>query len=259
MSIYQHFRTHEHPFVDQVLSWVDQVEHRYTVHLSDFLNPREQQIVESLIGSTNETVQFAFFGGYETSERKRAVIAPYYEVIDQQDFEVTVLGANYPNKFVHLEHPDVLGAFMSLGIDRKKIGDIVVLEDYIQFFITSDLAAYVQLNLKQIKQAPIKLQEKSYHDIVNSKEVWIESHQTVSSLRLDILIKEIYRMSRKDATALIKANRVKVNFTDVDDPSIKLMEQDMISVRKYGRSKLIKIGSTTRKDKIKIITARLKI
>src|SRR5699024_7438755 len=109
--------------------------------LSDFLNPREQQIVESLIGSTNETVQFAFFGGYETSERKRAVIAPYYEVIEQQDFEVTVLGANYPNKFVHLEHPDVLGAFMSLGIDRKKIGDIVVLEDYIQFFITSDLAA----------------------------------------------------------------------------------------------------------------------
>lgn len=60
MSIYQHFRKHEHPFVDQVLSWKEQVMRSYVPYQSDYLDPRDQQIVESIIGTTNEDVQFAF-------------------------------------------------------------------------------------------------------------------------------------------------------------------------------------------------------
>ena len=53
MSIYQHFRKHEHQFVDQVLSWKEQVERTYTSYITDFLDPRERKIIANLIGSSN--------------------------------------------------------------------------------------------------------------------------------------------------------------------------------------------------------------
>ena len=100
MSIYQHFRKFEHVFVDQVLSWMVQVERTYTPYITDFLDPREQQIISSLIGANHDDIQFAFFGGYEGSERKRACIAPIYEEIQEETFGVTLLEGRYQQKFI---------------------------------------------------------------------------------------------------------------------------------------------------------------
>lgn len=54
MSIYQHFRKEEYPFIDQVLQWKDEAEERYSVKLTDFLDPREQDIAQSIIGKDSE-------------------------------------------------------------------------------------------------------------------------------------------------------------------------------------------------------------
>ncbi len=259
MSIYQHYRKHEHAFVDQVLQIKEKVEQSYTHYLSDFLDPREQQIVASLIGTQQDDIHYGFCGGNDTTERKRAVIAPFYEEITQDTFEIVLLEAAYPEKFVRLEHPDILGAFMSLGIDRKKIGDIIVLEDRFQFLLVKDLAGFVQMNLTGVKQATIRLQEKRLTALGKHETEWIEKSHTVSSLRLDIITKEMYGLSRKVAVDLINAKRVKVNFTEVTDPAVPLLENDLISIRGYGRGKLVEIGGTTRKDKIRITTARMKV
>src|SRR5690625_6844211 len=81
MGIYQHFRKEEHPFIDQVLSWKEDVERTYRYRLTDFLDPREQQIIESIIGTNNEELQLVSYGGGKYSERKRVIIAPFYEEI----------------------------------------------------------------------------------------------------------------------------------------------------------------------------------
>ena len=50
MSIYEHFRPDEVVFVDKVLEWKQAAEY-HQVKLTDFLDPRQQQIVnEQLIG-----------------------------------------------------------------------------------------------------------------------------------------------------------------------------------------------------------------
>src|SRR5699024_7817397 len=221
VSIYQHYRKHEHPFVDQVLSWMEQVENTFVPYVTDFLDPREQQIVTTVIGANHDVIKFTFFGGSEEAERKRAVIAPFYEAVQESDAKVILLNATFPAKFVSLSHSDVLGAFLSLGIERKKIGDINVLQDELQLFIAA------------------------------KKEDWAQRSNTVSSLRLDVLVKENYKMSRKDDHTLIQANKVKINHTDVDNPATQLLEGDLISVRKYGRSKLVEESGKTRKDKHK--------
>jgi len=258
VNIYQHYRKHEHPFVDQVLSWMEQVESTYVPYVTDFLDPREQQIIATVIGSNHDVIQYDFFGGHAKAERKRAVIAPFYEDIMQKDFQVILLAAAYPAKFVSLSHSDVLGGFLSLGIERKKIGDINVLQDEVQFFIAEELEDYVRLNLTQIKKASIQLKKKPVGESEIANDEWIHRAHTVTSLRLDVLVKEIYKMSRKDAHALIQANKVKINHTYVDDPAVFLMEGDLISVRRFGRSKLVEIGGKTRKDKYKITAAVLK-
>src|SRR5690625_301451 len=160
MSIYQHFRKHEHPFVDQVLSWKEQVENTYTSYLTDFLDQRERQIVSSIIGTSNEDVTFSFFGGGEHAERQRGIVAPFYETIVKEDFAINLLEASFDKKFNRLKHRDILGAILSLGIDRKKIGDIVVDADKFQIIVTDELASYIMMNLTKIKHARVHLHEQ---------------------------------------------------------------------------------------------------
>lgn|SRR5690625_1113159 len=258
MSLYQHYREEEHLFVDQVLSWKEQVESTFIYKISDFLNPREQKIVKQIIGETNEDIQVKFFGGNEHTERKRAIIAPFYEIIEEESFELAVLEGRYNAKFLNLEHRDVMGAFLSLGIDRKKLGDIYVADGMIQIVTSDDLVPFVLANFTSVKNANIKLQKISLSKLKVEEADWKVFERTVPSLRLDAVIKEIYNLSRKDASTLIEQGRVQVNHKITEDTAYALDLEDLISVRGKGRSKLIEENGLSRKGRNRITVAILK-
>lgn len=255
-NIYQHFRKEEQPFIDQVLSWQEGVERTYLAKLSDFLNPREIKIYQSLIGKNEEFV-LSFFGGDEGRERKRALLAPYYEQPVPEDFQIILMEAVYPEKFVSLSHRDIMGAFLSSGIKRKKLGDIVVRDGKIQILVTADIAGYVQVNLTSIKKATVTFEEKPLKELMESKEKWTEKDVTVSSLRLDVVVKELYQFSRQKASEYIQKGLVKVNFQTVDNPAFQLEEGDLLSVRGKGRGHLQSIHGKTKKDKWRITVGKL--
>lgn len=257
MTVYQHYRVEEHPFIDQVLSWKDLVEKNYERRITDFLNPREQTIVSQLIGENNDQFQLAFFGGGSYTERKRAIIAPFYEEINNDQFEITLLTAQYAEKFITISHPDVMGAFLSLGIDRKKLGDIFVENGVLQIITANDIAPYVLTNLTSVKNANINLVTKPLSSLLEKKPNWKKTDQTVSSLRIDAVLKEIYHLSRNQAAKYITQKHVRVNFKLVDDVKFILQKGDLISVRGKGRSKLININGYSRKNRLRITTARL--
>lgn len=257
MGIYQHFREEEHAFIDQVLSWKTEIERTFVHKLTDFLDPREQQIIKSVIGATND-LSIRFYGGGEYSERKRAVIAPFYEEVTENSFQLTIVQAAYHSKFVTLTHPDVMGAFLSLGLKRGTLGDIFVNDGIVQIIMSKEIAPYVLTNLTAIKNTNIKLVEIPFSSVLESRPNWIKSNQIVSSLRLDTVLKEIYNVSRKTATDFITKNLVKVNFKTVTDRAFSLYEGDLISVRTKGRSKLISVNGQTRKKNLNITIARLK-
>lgn len=258
MGIYQHYREEEHPFINQVLSWKEDVERSYQARLTDFLDPREQQILVSLIGTNNEDIQLKFYGGGHYTERRRAIIAPYYEEVTHDDFQLTLVQASYNEKFISLLHRDVMGAFLSLGITRSKLGDIFVTNGKLQFIVAEEIADYVTANLTSVKNATIKPSKEPFISLLEKEMNWVEENRTVSSLRLDVILKEIYRMSRKDASKLLAQKIVKVNFKVVEQSTYILYEGDLLSVRGKGRSKLISIDGRTRKDKFRITIALLK-
>ncbi|MBU5266030.1 YlmH family RNA-binding protein [Virgibacillus proomii] len=258
MQLYQHFRKEEETFIDLVLSWKEQVERTFQRKLTDFLDPREQQIVKMLIGSKDSDLQLRFDGGHPYTERKRVVIAPFYEELKEVDSELCLLQASFQTKFVYLTHRDVMGACLSLGVKRKKLGDMDVSDGNVQIIVASEIVPYVMTNLTMIKHARIQLKERPLTELTIVKPNWMEQETTIASLRLDVVVKEIYRVSRKEAVGYINKQYVKVNHKLVDDAAFILQEGDMLSVRGKGRSKLMQIKGRTRKDKVKVTFARLK-
>ncbi|MFC7061284.1 RNA-binding protein [Halobacillus seohaensis] len=256
MEIYQHFREEERPFIDQVLSIQTDVEMRFERKETDFLNPREQYIFSNIMGSQLD-LKWEMYGGGDNSERKRAIVAPEYEMIEHQDFSIVLLEASFPEKFMSLEHRDVLGSFMSLGIKREKLGDLIVQDGVIHIVVATEISDYIRMNFTSVRKANVQFEEKPLSQILTSNESWLVRDTTLSSLRLDVLIKEVYNVSRKKASMFIEAGHVKVNFRSVENPSFQMEAGDLLSVRGKGRSCLKEIHGTTRKDKYRVTVAKL--
>ncbi|WP_374721940.1 YlmH family RNA-binding protein [Peribacillus tepidiphilus] len=257
MSLYQHFRPEEKDFIDSVLEWKEQVRSSYAPKLTDFLDPREQQIVQSLIGK-DEEVKVKFFGGAENSERKRALIYPDYFTPDHRDFAITVFEIQYPKKFVNIEHRQVLGTLMSLGLKREKFGDVIFSGERIQFVIAEEIETYVRINFEKIGRIGITLVKVTDDDILVSEEKWEEFSFTASSLRLDVLVSSMTNLSRQKSQLLVESGRVKVNHKLIEQSSFECGEGDILSLRGFGRFKIMSIEGKTKKDKWRIIGGRQK-
>lgn len=217
--------------------------------MTSFLDPREQYILEVIVGSF-EDMKVSYFGG-QSAERKRAIIAPSYFEPTEDDFEEVLIQINYPEKFVSIQHQHVLGTLMSLGIEREQVGDILV-GDTIQFVLTKQLESYIMMELTKIKGATVKLDSIPFKDMIQSKENWNIHHSTVSALRLDVVLKEMIRKSRSIAKQLIEKKRVKVNHTLIDSPDFQLQNNDLLSIQGFGRARIIDIGGKTKKEKVHI-------
>ena len=121
--MFEHFKGEE-VFVKKVLDYLDQVQYKQRLILTQFLDPYHQSIVKSVIGHQDE-VQVLENGGFIHSESQRMIIAPYFYEIEKEDFEIVVCKIIYAKNFEKLTHRDILGALMSLGIKRELFGDIV--------------------------------------------------------------------------------------------------------------------------------------
>lgn len=257
MSIYQHFRPEEKEFIDQVMNWKDYVDHTYAPKLTDFLDPREQYILQSIIG-TNDICKVKLFGGAEGAERCRAIIFPEYYVFSEEDFQITLFEIIYPEKFVSITHPEVLGSLMGLGLKREKFGDIFIKDKQVQFFAAKEVAAYIQTNLISVGRTKVQLQEKPLIERLKIDYEMQEIEATVSSLRLDTVLSQGSRLSRQKVQTLIEQGLVKVNWTVIDSPSYTLHEGDLISARGVGRIRLLTIGERTKRDKWRITLGKIK-
>ncbi|MCK1992553.1 RNA-binding protein [Peribacillus muralis] len=257
MSIYQHFRPEEKDFIDQAMNWIDQVKNSYAPKLSDFLDPRQQEILSSLLGNDPEA-KLQFNGGSDFVERKRVLIYPDYYSPEPSDFNISLYEISYPKKFVTLEHRQILGTLMSLGVKREKFGDIIVTEEHTQFIAAEEMDAYLTENLEKIGKASVAIKRLPIGNIIQGQDKWEEQVTTVSSLRLDSVLSAVLNMSRQKTQALITSGKVKLNFKQTENVSEDCREGDTLSIRGFGRCKIMSIDGKTKKDKWRISLGRQK-
>ena len=252
MDIYQHFRPEEKDFIDQVLGWAEQVREQYAPKLTDFLNPREAEIIRMLIGKEGD-VRVSFFGGGENAERKRAILYPDYYTPDEEDYEIAFYQLSYPSKFATIDHRQMLGTLMSLGVKRELYGDIWIEGETVQFAVERTIAAYMEANLTKVGNIGVKCRSISSTQLIEVNESWKELPITSSSLRLDNVIANAVSFSRQKSQMLIGQGRVKVNHRQIESSSYELKQGDVISIRGTGRIKVLAIDGKTKRDKWKIV------
>lgn len=255
-AILQHFRKDEQLFIENTMGWIREVENMYVPKLTDFLNPRERYIVQSLVAGTD--LQTKAYGAFANAERMRMLIYPDYYSPTNEDFRVAVFSINYARKFMAIGHKEVLGSLMSLGIDRSKFGDIQIADTEIQFAVTAELQDYMVANFTSVGKAKISIEEVTQStELIVSEDKWIESMQVVSSMRLDAIIAALTNISRQKAVSLIRGDKARVNWATQNDSSAELFEEDILSIRGFGRFKMISVEGRTRKDKIRLITGKI--
>ncbi len=253
----QHFRKDEQPFIERVMEWQRDVEYRHQLRLTDFLDPREQFIIKSIIGQ-NEDLSIHSTGIFEEAERQRMIICPIYMQPTNDDFQISIFSIKYPSKFIQLKHRDVLGAILSLGMSRSKFGDIKLAEDEIQVAISTEIAEYIETNLVSIGKAKIQLEQVNDSLlIIQSGENWVNQSFTVSSMRLDTILSTALKISREKSKLLIQAGKVKVNWTVRESVSFELQEGDILSVSGFGRLRIQTIEGRTKKEKIRLFIGYL--
>ena len=242
--MFEHFKGEE-VFVKKVLDYLDQVQYKQRLILTQFLDPYHQSIVKSVIGHQDE-VQVLENGGFIHSESQRMIIAPYFYEIEKEDFEIVVCKIIYAKNFEKLTHRDILGALMSIGIKRELFGDIV--EKDKDFYLAVDLHIYEYLkdHLSMIKRSKVKFVE--WDEEIEVKNDYLVKSFIVSSFRLDKIISSFYKISRQKAAEFIRAGHVKVNHKPVEQINYLCNNKDIISFKKHGRVMFVDCNKQTRSD-----------
>lgn len=251
-NILQHFQPEEKFFIEQVRDWQAQVVNHYAPVLTPFLNPREQRILAQVIGK-QEDCQITSFGGFGHSESKRVILSPQYYEVAQADFNLIILQIDFAKKFNELSHQQILGALLSTGIKRNRIGDIITDNQDWQFAADEKIADFIPAQLTQIGKVPVTCRPISNEtQILESQEEWQPKQVFVNSVRLDTVISEGLNLSRDRAKNLIEAGKIKRNWLPTSQVHQTLEVGDIISVRHHGRLRFDAIISETKKGRLHI-------
>ncbi len=151
---------------------------------------------------------------------------------------------------IKLRHQDILGSLFSLNITNEMFGDIIVNEDKYYIFILDVIDKYIKSNLLFIKNAEIELIEKDINEVNNYKQKYEEHNIIVSSLRIDTIIAHIINTNRNNVIDKIKNKEIILNYEILNKNSYILKENDIFSIRKFGKYKFIGVEKTTKKDNL---------
>ncbi|MBQ8292800.1 MAG: RNA-binding protein [Bacilli bacterium] len=232
---------------------------------SNYLNKAKQGMVltkfldevelSELINTIKYDYEYQVYGGYDNAERVRVIINPYMDVNDN-DFELSALKIEYPNKFVKINHRNVLGTIMSLGINRNTIGDIIITDDevpLIYVILLSDMVEYLKQNLLSINNHPVKILEVDLDELKNLKtKEAINKSFIIASLRLDVVLASVLNVSRNEINSYFEEKKILVNHQICMNKHYEVSSDDLISVRKFGRIKLNNEIKKTKKNNLVI-------
>ena len=223
-------------------------ENRYL--FTDFLDMSQL----SLFYTVEKEVEYAsplVWGGAENCERCMVRFGSPEHFGYDELFPITLLRcAPVQKKFSDtLTHRDFLGSVIGLGIERAKIGDIVVRDNEGYIFVAGSISEYIIENLDKVKHTTVRV------DICDEipeaiAPVFKEESVVVSSNRLDAIIARVYKLSREQAVRYILEGKVFVSGRQMTENSKQLKPGNTVSVRGKGKFIFVGEGNVTKKDKL---------
>jgi RNA-binding protein YlmH len=251
-AVYAHFHREEQPFVQRMVDKIQQITTVHESFVSDFLDPRQQYIVQSLINRERD-LQTVMNGGYESAERKRVWIAYDYEPHPDPEDAISLLEiTSLDNRLTGYRHGDFLGSLLGLGIKREKLGDIHIDDNSCQVLIATEMADFVRLHMQKVGSVHVHVERIPLTNLREIPPALEELIITVPSLRIDGLISDVFKMSRTKAQLPIKAGRCRINWRVEESTSQMLQAGDVVSLQGWGRFKVLDIQGVTKKGNFRV-------
>lgn len=256
-------------------------ESEYAPAVTDFLSPGEKSnVYNDLIARVGSGISRCFFwGGCRGAERCTAVFLPEWYLPDSppahkmpldedrtnvfaehlaaspelmEEIPITALSVK-GSGFRELGHRDFMGGLLSLGIDRSVVGDIAVLsESEALVFVKSKIAPFICEELTKIGRDAVKTEITKIDPTFVIPRRYEESSITVSSARLDGVVKAITGKSREAAADMVRAGLVELSYNATDNVSAAVNEGDILSIRGFGKYIIGKTTGQTKSGRIRI-------
>ena len=185
-------------------------------------------------------------GAFDESDRRIISFNNVYNM----DYPYVILKISSNSKFCELFHRDYLGAIMALGVDRKKMGDLMVLEGYAIIPVYKEIANYLKDNLVSVGKAPVTIESISSENLPNAK--YINETINIASLRLDNFVAKLAKISRTKAIEIINQGKVLLNYSKKNDKSTDVKEGQKLTISGVGKFKIGEIVGSTKSGRYKI-------
>lgn len=150
---------------------------------------------------------------------------------------------------VVLNHRDVLGTLMGLGIERATVGDIRPEPGRCVCLVRRELADHMAGQLRTVGRegVTVTVDEAAPVPALHPPE---ERTDTVASPRADCVVAALARCGRSTAATQIRAGLVQRNGVICTNVSEQLAAGDVLVIRKVGKFTIRAIGPQTRKGRL---------
>ena len=225
---------------------------------SRFLNETEHAEAVLYLKGSAEDLSVRFFGGYEGAERTRLFIYPdYYEFEDINDciMALEIRGSGYEE----LRHSSFLGALTSLGIDRSKMGDIVIKDNSAILFADEKIIKFLRSEpspLTRVARDTVKIFDFDIPRDFCCEREYKEIFDTVVSPRPDAVVGSLAGLSRERAKSVIVGGSVMINHIVRDKTDAEVCDGDIVTIRSYGKFRIESLCDKTKKDRHKLIAKK---
>ena len=224
------------------------------IQYSDFLNLNEQELAMKLLKKVDRE-NYYFFGGKDNTERKILIIYP--EKLTEEmsrkndDKIISIIRIKLPTELEgQYDHRTYLGSCIKIGIEREKIGDILVEKTGADIIAKTEVIDFLYQNLSSLTR--FKSSEISIENISEIKDVEVakvEISAIVASIRLDNIVSTLAKTSRSKAQEILKQERVFLNHQVETKSSKEVKVGDIITIRGKGRFEFKEIVGNTRKGR----------
>lgn len=227
---------------------------RGTPACTGFLSPAQQDAALRLLNAAGHP-RHLFAGGWPDAERKVCALLPDWQEEDLWEPPYAVLRCRWLSGEA-LTHRDFLGAILGAGLDREKVGDILVGDGSCDLFVFRELVPYLLSNFTGAGRAKLRVEEIPPEMVAAPRRTVKTIHDTVSSLRLDAVLSTGFSMARGKAAQLISAGRVERNHRVCLKPDQTVQEGDALTCRGLGKCAVTQVGGLSKKGRILITMER---
>ncbi|MBQ8345961.1 MAG: hypothetical protein IJY42_06835, partial [Clostridia bacterium] len=164
---------------------------------------------------------------------------------------LSVTGSGY----CALSHRDFLGALLGRGLERGVMGDLIVADaarPTAYLWLDEEICDFVLNEWKTVGRDHVKVCRAERPPFDQLRRQTVPLRDTVASPRLDGVVAALCSLSRDKAAGMVVGGLVELDYLTEDRGDRTVCAPAVISVRGYGKFKVLSLSEPTKKGRIRL-------